>query len=81
MSIYSGFCTRKQEHTYNRFVFKVLEILSYEILNIKKNKFGRFHFLLILLKLIIRNFYQQIMKRKKILFLINMLLNYTKQSL
>ena len=49
MSIYSVFCTRKQEHTYNRFVFKVLEILSDEILNIKKNKYGRFHFLFIFL--------------------------------
>jgi len=44
MSIYSGFCTRKQEHTYNRFVFKVLEILSDEIHSIKKNKYGKCSF-------------------------------------
>lgn len=37
MSVYSGFATRHQETTYNKFVFKTLEIISEEILRIKKN--------------------------------------------
>jgi hypothetical protein len=37
MSVYSGFATRHQETTYNKFVFKTIEIISEEILRIKKN--------------------------------------------
>ena len=36
MSIYSGFATRQQESTYNKFVHKALEILSEEVLKKRK---------------------------------------------
>jgi hypothetical protein len=36
MSVYSGFATRKQETTYNNFVFKLIQIFADEILNRRK---------------------------------------------
>jgi hypothetical protein len=36
MSVYSGFATRKQETTYNNFVYKLIQILADEILNKRK---------------------------------------------
>jgi hypothetical protein len=36
MSVYSGFATRKQETTYNNFVYKLIQILADEILNRRK---------------------------------------------
>jgi hypothetical protein len=37
MSVYSGFATRKQETTYNNFVFKLIQIFGDEILIKRKN--------------------------------------------
>ena len=36
MSVYSGFATRQQESTYNKFVYKLIEILSEQVVAKKK---------------------------------------------
>lgn len=38
MSVYSGFAKRSYETTYNRLIFKVLEILSGFVLNSRLHK-------------------------------------------
>ena len=37
MSVYSGFATRQQESTYNKFVLKLIQILSDEVLAKRRN--------------------------------------------
>ena len=37
VAIYSGFKTKEQESTYNKFVFKLIQILSEEIFTRRKN--------------------------------------------
>ena len=36
MSIYSGFSSRKQESTYNSFVFKAIQVIASELMHIRQ---------------------------------------------
>jgi hypothetical protein len=42
MSVYSGFATKQQESTYNKFVSKLIQILSDEVLTRRKMAQGKF---------------------------------------